>query len=351
MQLTLYEFKKKLLSEYKATGKLPTSSELQEYFKAPAEHIARYMEFVREKNFVLKDADGNEYIDLETYGTEKQPESTEPKKTLWDMVTIKGVPVKPEKYKTPMLKNNKMITALRWIMLFIGVGATYMSIHFTYIWFLSFLNPLRAGIFSVIMVLFGVISFEIVALLWKRSHRIPAGVFGVLCFTVICFSMVSTIAGQYTNRMKQIAESNKANASEWQSVKEYENYKEQKAGLEKRISDLRSEDARITQLLLNYQTIEQIEAHKKVYNQLTWQKTVLSRNMNNVLKQLDTLEGSKPAAVQDASGSNFYEWVAKVLNVNADSFQFWLSLFPALFIDLVAPLSIAVFLFVRGEYV
>ena len=44
---------------------------------------------------------------------------------------------------------------------------------------------------------------------------------------------------------------------------------------------------------------------------------------------------------------SFYEWIGTILKVKAMYIEFWLSVFPAIFIDIVAPIAIALSMFLR----
>jgi hypothetical protein len=41
----------------------------------------------------------------------------------------------------------------------------------------------------------------------------------------------------------------------------------------------------------------------------------------------------------------FYSWLAKVLGISKDIAQFWMSLFPAIFVDIISPSALAIAFF------
>jgi len=348
-KLTLYAIKQQVTEYYSRNNKIPSSTELSETFEDTPERIEKYLKFLREKDFIRRDEHGAEYVVIDNI----PPELPEVAESLpFNPEEIKQASEQLRQFtgiKKQILINKSMIPMLRYVMFFIGISSMYLSIEFSFLWIKTFLSPFKAMVMAITMVVFGVMCFELIPLLWGRFQRKLAGVFGVLSTVVICFSMVSTVAGQYNNRMEQIQERSRQNAGAWESEKEYSEYKEQRAELDKQVETLRSEDSRLTALLLNYQTIEQIEGHKAVYNQLNNAKWQNARQQGQLQKKIEALEKTKPKAVQARQEQDFYMWVGAVLGVSPDKFQFWLSLFPALFIDLAAPLSIAVFLFVRKQ--
>ena len=358
-KLTLFELKTQVARYFTRHGKIPTAQDLQSILDATPERIDRYLEFLREKEFIVKSSiSGTEIVNPEKYRVDKPEMETEQsefaesmpfdvneiKEASQNLFSFKGSPAK-------LYSNFRLIRALRYTLLFIGVGATYLSIYFSYIYLATHLSTFNAFILAVVMVVYGVASFELMTLLWMRLRRFLAGVFAVLWLVVTVFSMASTIAGQYNGNMARVQADAVARSGAWEKTKEYEQYRQEREELQTSLADARAEDKRVEALLLQYKSLQQMEDGRRTYNQLRQEKRQIAGTVQTVLKRLEALDKGRPAAARDEQRLDFYMWVGAVLGIRPDVFQFWLSLFPALFIDLAAPFSIAVFLFVRDQEV
>lgn len=241
------------------------------------------------------------------------------------------------------------IDVLRYILLFIGLGAVYMSIYYSYIWLLDFLSPARALLLSLIMICFAVISFELIVFFYQLKKYVLVGIFAIMWFVVTFFSMISTVAGQYNSRMDTISKRYENQKNIESSNREYTEYIEQKEELQDALKILKQEYNTYQTLLLSY-TQEKIDNDKMNYEAIQWRKNKAYGEIQTLLSLLNKLRQNKEARkVIDKSVPDFYLWMGGLWHWKAEKIQFWLSIFPAIFIDILAPLSFAVVIFVGGN--
>lgn len=259
------------------------------------------------------------------------------------------------KNKIPEIKNNSLktlkventyllINYLRYVLLVIGFGAIYMSVYYSYEWLNDFLSPFKAAMLASIMVMFAVSAFELIILFRKEKKYYLVILFSFLWFIVTIFSMISTVAGQYNVRIADLTERYQNQSLKEKQVQDKIDYKEQKAELRSTLADLRK-DNNYYQKQLNRINIKENE---KQYRYLSWNLRRVQNRIEKILKELDSLRTSgKFEKVIHKRPPDFYLWVASLFGWKPDMIQFWLSVFPAVFIDLVAPISVAVFMFVK----
>jgi hypothetical protein len=160
--------------------------------------------------------------------------------------------------------------------------------------------------------------------------------------------MTSTIAGQYNSRMDTINKRYENQKNIESSNREYLEYKEQKIELQDSLKILKDEYTTYQSMLSKYDTQEKIEQNKIVYETILWRKNKAFGEMSTIMSLLKKLRENKEVRkVVDKSVPDFYMWVGDIWKWGPNKIQFWLSIFPAIFIDILAPLSFAVVIFVR----
>jgi hypothetical protein len=280
------------------------------------------------------------------------------KKPLFNFKKI-SLPNKIKIPKLPKLKNhitedttitNAWIKPLKILLLIIGTGATYMSIYYSYKWLLDFLDPVRAFMLALIMVIFAVVSFELIILFRQRKQYLLVAVFSILWLIVTSFSMTSTIAGQYNSRIEKL-NSRYEKESELQiSSRKNNEYEEQKKEYQDNLKMMKEDFNQVQILLSQYKTKEEIVEGGKIYNRLFWRSRKVKSDMNKVIKQLRKLRLENKNTSNKLIKKNapdFYVWISMLFHYSPLLIQFWLSVFPALFIDIIAPLSFAIVMFIK----
>jgi len=253
-------------------------------------------------------------------------------------------------YPSKFEVNNKWIDILRYVLLIIGIGAVYMSIYYSYIWLLDFLSFEKALLLSLILVCFATISFEFIVFFHQLKKYFLVGIFGLMWIIITFFSMTSTIAGQYNSRMGIINKRYESQKNIESSNREYLEYVEQKKELQDSLKILKEEYTTYQNLFLKFDTEEKIEQNKTIYRTIEWRKNKALGEMKTLISLLKKLREKKEMRkVVNKSVPDFYVWVGEIWKWGPNKIQFWLSIFPAIFIDILAPLSFAVVIFVRRK--
>lgn len=251
------------------------------------------------------------------------------------------------------------------IFIIVGSGAVYLSFYHTKIWFETLYNPVRASIASGSMVLFSTAGIDTVLILFQYRYYLLSIVFGLAALVVVFFSMFSTVAGQYRFLVEKITTGIEADktgesvlwlSSEYKSEldkldKEIERIEKDISGFSSQLSELRMED---------FKTAEEYESaywttnygKKEAEKRLSESK----RERAGVKEELDTLIKNNPDV--DFSGvlkrklpPDLYTWLASVSKkiTRTEPIQFWSFAFPAIFYDIMAPLSFFFAFFINGE--
>lgn len=264
------------------------------------------------------------------------------------------------------------IILIRVLMGFIGIGASVLSCYYTSVWLFEFLPPFLAVFLSFIMILFSVLAFQTIIFIWQQKEHpkrhlkwyrwvvlevrqnFLVVVFSILWVIVAVFSMGSTVAGQY----------NKYVAQERQQVIEQEQTDTTKNQL--LITELKTSEKttlsnidekkryreHIVSSLEQFKTIQEQIDKQKEYNDLRRRLTVTDKEIDSLLRTLTTTREEIQELIKTTDYTivvkqDFYTWIATLLGFSKDMIQFIFSIFPALFIDIIAPTGVAVALFLK----
>jgi hypothetical protein len=251
-----------------------------------------------------------------------------------------------------------MIVVLRLVMTLIVLGAVSLSIYYTAIWLMDFLPAFLAIVLSSVMVLFSCMAFEIVILLGRSRQKILASVFLVLWAVVLIFSMVSTVAGQYNQRIHNEVVATARGSEMTYKRTLYESYQAEEKNLQKQIEDKMEQRTSYQKLLSQFDTLEKQQEDRKIFNDLTWRIAVVDREVQRLNGQLSSVREKERSSLEGetqegliretvSENQSFYVWIGTVFNVSPIHVEFWLSVFPAVFIDIIAPFALAFVLFVQ----
>lgn len=239
--------------------------------------------------------------------------------------------------KLPPVKIKIEITGLfiRVIFFIVSVACIYMSIYYSRLWLLDFLDPFKATILSMVMVFYLVFAPEGAQVFYKNNKKILGGFIIFTGIIVMVFSMVSTVAGQYNTRTKDIIVSGEST----KNIR-LEMLMEKKEQVKKSL-DLLEKDFTLTQ-----KQMDSIQPEDKKYDQLFWKnyriKNDIKKQQEEYQKTIKEIEGflsTEPDVIEKQERKDFYFFIWSITGLNKSALEFWLSLFPALFIDIIAPLG------------
>ena len=281
--------------------------------------------------------------------------------------------VSPEKQNPPKastgfnMDEGLIIAAVRVVFLVIALFATALSAYYTYMWAVKYNPVIIAVLISATVVAFSVIAFEVMLLLWnkkqaytdkkgkpkyKRPNAPIAGVFLVVWLIAMSFSMTSTVAGLYNRRVETQLSEVKKNSSSMYKKTQWDLYTEAK-GTD--VSDLTTKEQdyaifhdtwlKTDRSTTNKAFKDMTKAEKDLKALREAIKKTTSEQIEFVKKQTNAGATTETAITIPT----FYEWLSGVFKIAPDLIEFILSLFPALFIDIIAPLALAVSMFLKSD--
>lgn len=271
---------------------------------------------------------------------------------------------RPYKKKTKLQKflSDLPMWMIRITMGVIGLGASVMSCYYTATWLMEFLSPFLSYFLSFLMIVFSVFAFQTIIFLVKErgSSAWPLAVlFSILWLIVAFFSMGSTVAGQYNARMSHeltiVEESKTDTVSRFvldTLIAERDRYDEE-------LESHRRDRTAIQNVLDEFDTIEEREEKSGYYRDMRTRLYVTNTAIGEIEERLNDLNQKILDKVetgeemfyreQKAQVYDFYTWLSGVITVDSDSIQFVLSVFPAIFIDVIAPLGVAIGFFLHRK--
>jgi hypothetical protein len=271
--------------------------------------------------------------------------------------TSKG-PIKEEE------KEDLPIKVIRYSMGFVGIGAALLSLYFTFIWQSKLLPLPLAFLLSSIMVTFNVFAFEVIVLFisnivtdkWWKWFVVVA--FGVLWFMVAAFSISTTIARLYDENVAKLEDKSKKNINITAGSLKWNLIQEKKNSLNAQKKEKTDTVARYKALIPTAEELKVNPKKKKDFDTYSWLVNSLNREIAGLDNQLneqrvkeEELIASNPHATDadkvTGKTPNFFVWLAKLLKIEPEKVQFMMTLFPALFVDLIAPAALAIALFLR----
>jgi ABC-type multidrug transport system fused ATPase/permease subunit len=303
-----YFIKYKLIPSYKYV-----STQLNISVKTAKEIIER----LREQKVIIKKPDGSEYI--------QNAEAHD-----------KTAPIKADKDIT--LKIIKILMAV------IGGGASIMSVYYTATFLLEYLHPILAVMLSAIMVLFSVFCIDVMIIFYNNGNqRSLIALFAGAWLVVFLFSMVSTVIGQYNARALNLSEGNTvAESMTWELIGEQEEtLKKEIEEAEKSLASFRK----------SFNTLSEKEDRNWHFydarNKLKDAEILLTKKTNELKALQQERKDFLNKGMATAPKHDFYQWFGKAFGFNPDKVSFMVSILPAIFIDVIAPLAIAVSMFLK----
>jgi hypothetical protein len=263
---------------------------------------------------------------------------------------------------TDNMFGNLTVLVIRIVMLVIGAGAICLSVYYTSMWLSDFLPSCLAILLSSVMVGFSAMAFEIIIILSTERRILLSILFSFLWVVVLLFSMISTVAGQYNQRIQNdIAENlQKVDVNHRKAALDIYNNNERE--LLSQLEDKKKERAAYQKLLAEVDTLEE-----RIDNTSGWVFRDTSRKLAKVdsdiseinvqlrnvretkLKLLSSEDSAGLIEQTEVQAASFYVWMSTVFSIAPKFVEFWMSLFPAIFIDLIAPFSLAISLFLRKK--
>ena len=247
--------------------------------------------------------------------------------------------------KYSFINNNKNITfnLCRVIMGIVAIACILCSVRFTYTFNKLTMPKVWGFILSSSMIVFTSFCFTVREFLLKQNKLRQAKLFVALYIMGVTYSIFTAVAGQYNDYLIQ----NKSTVQ----------IQLNNAISDKKIQLLNQEKQNYNKQILNYEN--QIKAQQKIIDNLsespekkfeynnTWKNSIdlinsYNEKINQLTKQISDIDLQliENTTVENDQDKNIYDWLGKLFHISSGMIQFLISLFPAIFIDLVTPFAI-----------
>lgn len=237
------------------------------------------------------------------------------------------------------------VTILRVVMGLVGMAAILLSANYT----TEFLRKSNTSFISYVlswsMIVFSVAAFDIIVYFWmqpNKKHRLLSGVFAVLWIVVVCFSMFSTMEVNFS-RYK---------ALEVASVQDYAQVNTARLSadiLMRQIEALERSVKEKTDAATAYANREVVSAW--YLQQFQDDVTATTAKLETAYTELKDVysQSSEALVTTETRAVTFYDSIEAMFGIQASKVHFIVHILPAVFIDIIAPFSIATALFLGGS--
>ena len=281
------------------------------------------------KDYIDAITEENKHDSIEVIPLDKRIEQYKEEKELGDIEVI------------PIKQKIESFTLLRWLMLGVGIISAGLLIYYISIYAKENLSNILAYIRSIIIVLFSFTSFQAIIILSKRVKNI-FGYIGIILFfmfwlMIVTFSMISTIAGQF-----QLFSGKQENIN-ISSTEYNDTIVREKELLNNRNILLNQINPYLKQL----NTVDEKQLSDVQYRITLYNKAV--QKIDDELKVIRDKKVSLSNGKVIEQNHNFYSWLSGIIKWSSDSIQLFLYILPALFLDLIGPISFSIFLFMKKK--
>lgn len=264
------------------------------------------------------------------------------------------------KQKNNIAKNSFQYFIIRIVMAIIGIGAAFMSIYFSVTWLLEYLHIVFAIILGTIMILFSIAAFETLVIFKNNKQSILMIPFAFLWLIVLIFSMVSTVGVLFNNQITMEEEQIEEQIGTVYKNLEWEIYNQTEVEIIDKIQIKKEEVQTFQKLISSFSNLDTRKEDSSIY----WETLrVLGKSQNELqiltdeLKKtqqdkLDFLNKNQQTGIikeTQIEEKSFYVWISSVTGSEIRYVRFFLYVFPAVFIDLISPLAIAIAMFLKKK--
>lgn len=349
-------------------GKFPTIKETSQELNLPEYKVQQYYQYLTRDGFLIRSG-GSYRLSDDQVGTlinfaQKPPQNEalapyskdkDPKSELPSIVP----PASPPPQDWPLL-------VVRWVMLILGGLAAIISTWNVSVGFMAFLPGLLATILALVVVLFSVFSFEAIILLFQehgqarkntpgsKGYLLAGAGMGIFWAIALVVSVLTTLSGQYEQSTQVEAARTQQGASIKTSQGEDIRLKKEEGEIQADIKKIETLQAPVTQYLTTLLTPEAQKAAGNTYWQALSKDKDFTKKLDELKKKLDvvrdkqrTLESKDSTLLVAKESIDFYSWVATAFSWDPGTFKFWSHVFPTVFMDVVSPVGLAVFFFLR----
>ena len=351
-----------IMGKVQTTNAFPRISELSTHFNLPRYKISAFLKALSQSGDIVRINNWYRLPGQKLIKDMSIQDEGASNKLADEIVDNPFLSTKLERTTDILPTKSSLLTNLfSWVVFALGIGAAIMSAYYTQVFLAESLNLFFSWLHAILMVSFSVITFGLIALMLSGSiikhwtKYLLVILFAVLWFCTVSFSMVSTIAGQYTMRVEkeyaQVLETNTAsidmNKIQLQVdarndlIGRKEEARKRLSGLYEAASIALHTPDKIQETWTSIQT--RILATQELI--LTIDKDIeKTREQERILLQENPL-----ASTAVEKKSTFFQWIAKLFGSDAGMMQFALSLFPSVFLDIISPVLLTLFVFMKNN--
>lgn len=248
----------------------------------------------------------------------------------------------PKKSKQAVATKNPTLKYLWFLvigLLLISAMTFVLSVYFTRLWFLGMFGSFIATTISVSMVSYMVLSPQAVGFI-KGVVKVPLWATFAIALT---FSMGSTVAGQYNKLTESVDIVEVNDRATLEDLRKYEAELEESIRLD-----------RVAQRS-HQQTMEQLSATEEMRKEnsayIRTERNMVSGYEQSISEYQDKLSTVREEIAAERESGNigetqeredFYKWLAGQFDAERSRVEFAVSVLPAVFIDIIAALSLNV---------
>ena len=258
------------------------------------------------------------------------------------------------------MKKNPTLWTIKILLTIIGIGATSMSIYHSRFFLLSFYTPGRAIFSGIIMIGFNIMAAEMAVYFWILGMKSLSVLFGFLLFLGTLFSMGSTVMGLYQIQSEELKESIAAENIEIQENHQMDlQYQALVDNKEMAMASLKIEQEKLSGIIaqMNNQPNLQFE-DPAAFRNLNGRRWAADQDIEAAQANYDRasealsefLSGNEVVAEVEEEPPSMYDWIAGTVfkKFRPEVLQFSMTCYPALFYDIIAPVSFSIVFFFTG---
>lgn len=261
------------------------------------------------------------------------------------------------------IKMNPWMVLIKLVMLIVGIGATYMSIFHSRGFLADFYNGIKPLMAAIIMIVFNVLAAEMVVFFHQKGQEFLRNCFTILWVLGTLFSMGSTVLGMYNARAAELTayvqEENVTTREDFNISLTLKNLLSQQSQADASLTSERSKRDDIQRSIAAY-TPDMIEADRDYFNKLNGRRYIADTRVDDAQNAYDnitdeiTLFLSKNDVIQEeviVRPPDAYSWIAGIISSSTrpEMVQFWMSVYPAVFYDIIAPVSLSIVFFLPWD--
>lgn len=268
-------------------------------------------------------------------------------------VTQQDSPPRTKKKVGKPVSDAKSVRVIRVICTILAAGASVISVRNTFKYLILYYGAWGLLI-STLMSLFMVVAFSMIVYFFKKGKWYIGALLAPLWLTVTVASMGSTVISMYNAQKDSFVE--RAQVTQQTSTRDklYNEYTDQEKAIESLISDKKDTLKRYSDRIREYDTEEKRAENQKTYNGLSWNISQAEAYIATQTAKLLEIKAKKEALLtkvetQVIMAKSFEEEMGDLFHIPPALLQFIISIFYAIFIDIIAPFAASVAFFLRGE--